>query len=89
MTGPSSNKLIVVRVAIVKSHAVNRLTVLFLMRNKKKGGAAQILSGDKQKVMRITPICKCRDRSLDLIPFVHNFLCLHTQDMKDAFTAAS
>ena len=53
MTRPSSNKLIVVRAAIVKSPAV-RLTVLFLMRNKKKGGAAQILSGDKQKVMRIT-----------------------------------
>ena len=88
MTRPSSNKLIVVGAAIVKSPAV-RLTVLFLMRNKKKGGAAQILSGDKQKVMRITPICKCRDRSLDLIPFVHNFLCLHTQDMKDAFTAPS
>ena len=46
--------MIVVGVAIVKSPAVNRLTVLFLMRNKKKGGAGQILSGDKQKVMRIT-----------------------------------
>ena len=50
MTGPSSNKLIVVRVAIVKSPAVNRLTVLFRMRNK-KSGAAQILTGDKQEVM--------------------------------------
>ena len=44
--------MIVVGVAIVKSPAVNRLTVLFLMRNKKKGGAAQILSGDKQKDVR-------------------------------------
>ena len=52
MTGPSSNKLIVVRVAIVKSPAVNRLTVLFCMHNKKMGGAAQMLSGDKQEVMR-------------------------------------
>ena len=51
MTRPSSNKLIVVRVAIVKSPAVNRLTVLFRMRNKKKSGAAQILTGDKQEVM--------------------------------------
>ena len=51
MTGPSSSKLIVVHVAIVKSPAVNRLTVLFRMRNKKKGGAAQILSADKQEVM--------------------------------------
>ena len=39
MTGPGSNELIVVRVAIVESPAVNRLTVLFRMRNKKKGGA--------------------------------------------------
>ena len=56
MTGPSSNKLIVVRVAIVESPAVNRLTVLFRMRNKNKGGAAnnncQIRSADKQEAMR-------------------------------------
>ena len=36
-TVPSSNKLIVVHVAIVKSPAVSHLTVLFHMRNKKKG----------------------------------------------------
>ena len=66
MTRPSSNKMIVVGVAIVKSPAVNRLTVLFLMRNKKKGGAAQILSGDKQKAMRITPICKCPVADLEI-----------------------
>ena len=38
-------------IASVKSPAVNSLTVIFHMRNKRKGGAAQILSGDKQKVM--------------------------------------
>ena len=52
MTGRSSNKLIIVCVAIVKSPALNHLTVLFRMRNKKKGGADQILLGDKQEVMR-------------------------------------
>ena len=39
------------RVASVKSPAVNSLTVIFHMRNKRKGGAAQILSGNKQEVM--------------------------------------
>ena len=51
MTGLSSNKLIVVCVAIVKSPGVNCLTVLFHMCSKKKGGAAQILSGDKWEAM--------------------------------------
>ena len=60
MTGPSSNKLIVVHVAIVKSPALNRLTALFRMYNEKKGGADRMLSCDKQEV-------KCRDHSLDLI----------------------